>query len=141
MPFSSRRSGRPPSGNPWTQVLQVLRDRCSWIAANVRRASSGAIMPLASHSLSAFVPHDLEAPIAGAATGPLAGLTGAVKDMYDIAGYRTGGGSPDWLAAAAPATSSAAAVRKIVDAGATVIGKTICDEFFFSVTGANAHYG
>ncbi len=101
----------------------------------------GAIMPLASHSLSAFVPHDLRAPIPGAASGPLAGLTCAVKDMYDIAGHRTGGGSPDWLAAAAPATSSAAAVRKIVDAGATVIGKTICDEFFFSVTGANAHYG
>jgi len=98
-------------------------------------------MPLASHSLSAFVPHDLRAPIPGAASGPLAGLTCAVKDMYDIAGHRTGGGSPDWLAAAAPATSSAAAVRKIVDAGATVIGKTICDEFFFSVTGANAHYG
>ena len=46
---------------------------------------------------SAFVPHDLAAPIAGAAQGPLAGLTGAVKDMYDIAGTRTGGGSPDWL--------------------------------------------
>src|SRR5437870_376620 len=90
---------------------------------------------------SAFVPHDLEAPIFGADTGPLAGLTCAVKDMYDIAGYRTGGGSPDWLAAAQTANASAAAVRRVLDAGATVIGKTICDEFFFSVTGANAHYG
>jgi len=95
----------------------------------------------ASHPLSAFVPHDLREPIAGAATGPLTGLTCAVKDMYDIAGYRTGGGSPDWLAAATPAASSAAAVRRILEAGATIIGKTICDEFFFSVTGANAHYG
>ncbi len=95
----------------------------------------------ALHPLSAFVPHDLRAPIAGAATGPLAGLTCAVKDMYDIVGYRTGGGSPDWLAAASEATSHAAAVRRILDAGATIIGKTICDEFFFSVTGANAHYG
>jgi amidase len=92
-------------------------------------------------SQRAFVPHDLAAPIFGAASGPLAGLTCAVKDMYDIAGYRTGGGSPDWLAAATQATSTAAAVRKILDAGAAVIGKTICDEFFFSVTGANAHYG
>jgi amidase len=90
---------------------------------------------------SAFVPHDLEAPIFGADTGPLAGLTCAVKDMYDIAGYRTGGGSPDWLAAAQTASASAAAVRRVLDAGATIIGKTICDEFFFSVTGANAHYG
>jgi amidase len=98
-------------------------------------------MPQSSHSLSAFVPHDLNAPIAGAATGPLAGLTCAVKDMYDIPGYRTGGGSPEWLAEAAEATAPAAAVRRVLDAGATIIGKTICDEFFFSVTGANAHYG
>ncbi len=95
----------------------------------------------AARSRSAFVPHDLAAPIAGAAHGPLAGLTAGVKDMYDIAGSRTGGGSPDWLDAQAPARSTAAAVRRILDAGATVIGKTVCDEFFFSVTGANAHYG
>ena len=38
---------------------------------------------------SAFVPHDLRAPIVGRDTGPLAGLTVAVKDVYDIAGERT----------------------------------------------------
>jgi amidase len=90
---------------------------------------------------SAFVPHDLEAPLAGAEKGALAGLTFAVKDMYDIAGYRTGGGNPDWLAAQAPATRTASVIIKLLDAGATAIGKTVCDEFFYSVTGANAHYG
>jgi amidase len=90
---------------------------------------------------SAFVPHDLTAPLAGDPVGPLAGLTAAVKDIYDIAGTRTGGGSPEWLDAHALAKSMAKAVRRILDAGATVIGKTVCDEFFFSVTGANAHYG
>jgi amidase len=90
---------------------------------------------------SAFVPHDLPAPIAGAADGPLAGLTVAVKDMYDIADTRTGGGNPDWLDAHPPAASHAAAIRRLLERGATVIGKTVCDEFFFSVTGANAHYG
>jgi amidase len=94
-----------------------------------------------ARSRSAFVPHDLTAPVIGASGGPLAGLCAAVKDMYDIAGYRTGGGSPDWLDAQAPATSTAAAVASIVDAGATIIGKTACDEFFYSVSGANAHYG
>jgi len=90
---------------------------------------------------SAFVPHDLPAPIAGAADGPLAGLTVAVKDMYDIADTRTGGGNPDWLDAHPPAASHAAAIRRLLERGATVIGKTVCDEFFFSVIGANAHYG
>ena len=96
----------------------------------------------ASHRFrSAFVPHDLPEPLAGAAQGPLAGLTAAVKDMYDIAEERTGGGNPDWLAAQRPALAHAAAVRKLLLGGATIIGKTVCDEFFFSVTGANAHYG
>jgi amidase len=88
-----------------------------------------------------FVPHDLEAPVRGAGSGPLAGLTAVIKDMYDIAGTRTGGGSPEWLAEQKPATRHAAAVEKILAAGATITGKTVCDEFFYSVAGVNAHYG
>jgi amidase len=90
---------------------------------------------------TAFVPHDLKAPIQGAATGPLAGLTVAIKDMYDITGERTGGGNPDWLAAQQPATKNSSVVQKLLDAGATITGKTICDEFFYSIAGVNAHYG
>src|SRR5215467_14142398 len=90
---------------------------------------------------SCFVPHDIPAPIKGAKTGPLAGLIAVVKDMYDIAGERTGCGSPEWLAAHAPATRNCPPVQKILDAGATISGKTVCDEFFYSVSGANAHYG
>jgi amidase len=88
-----------------------------------------------------FVPHDLKAPLKGADGGPLAGLSVAVKDMYAIKGERTGAGNPDWLANAQPATEHAAAIEKLLAAGATVIGKTICDEFFYSVAGMNAHYG
>ena len=90
---------------------------------------------------SAFVPHDLAAPIRGRAQGPLAGLTVAVKDMYDIAGDRAGVGSPEWLAHQRPAASTARAVQRLLDAGAEVIGKTVCDEFVFSLVGVNAHYG
>jgi amidase len=95
--------------------------------------------PLASRP--AFVPHDIKAPITGAAAGPLAGLTVAVKDMYDIAGEKTGGGNPTWLENAPVATKNAAALERLLGAGATVIGKTVCDEFFYSVMGINAHYG
>jgi amidase len=90
---------------------------------------------------SFFVPHDLDAPIQGAASGPLAGLSAVVKDMYAIAGERAGGGNPDWLANATPATAHCKVVQKLLDAGATITGKTICDEFFYSVAGQNAHYG
>ncbi len=89
---------------------------------------------------SAFVPHDLKAPIKGAG-GPLAGLTCVVKDMYDIAGETSGGGNPAWLADHKPAAANADAVAKVLAAGADITGKTICEEFFFSILGINPHYG
>jgi len=90
---------------------------------------------------SFFVPHNVSAPIRGSPVGPLAGLTAVVKDMYDVVGTRTGGGSPEWLMDQKPATRHAAVVQQILAAGATITGKTICDEFFYSITGINAHYG
>ncbi len=90
---------------------------------------------------SAFVPHDLAKPLKGAASGPLAGLTAAIKDMYDVPGVTAGCGNPTWLETHRPADAMAGAVQRILGAGATVIGKAICDEFFFSVTGNNFHYG
>ena len=96
-------------------------------------------MPRPSQSM--FVPHDLKQPIFGRSEGPLTGLSIVVKDMYDIAGERAGGGSPAWLADREPAKYHSAVVQAVLDAGATIIGKTVCDEFLYSVTGANAHYG
>ena len=94
-----------------------------------------------TQSQSPFVPHDLKQPLSGRGEGPLSGLSVVVKDMYDIAGERTGGGSPAWLAAQKPAERHSAVVQAVLDAGATITGKTICDEFFYSVSGINAHYG
>jgi amidase len=79
--------------------------------------------------------------IAGAATGPLAGLTFAVKDAIDLAGYRIGAGNPDWLRTHPPATVNAPAVQALLDAGASVVGKSITDELTFSLNGENIHYG
>jgi amidase len=90
---------------------------------------------------SAFVPHDLKAPLVGASSGPLAGLTCVVKDMYDIAGERTGSGNPTIYEHQPIANKNADCVQKLLNAGATITGKTICEEFFYSVTGINAHYG
>src|SRR6185312_14408534 len=90
---------------------------------------------------SAFVPHDVRAILRGASGGPLAGLSAAVKDMFDIAGERTGGGNPTWLAEQEAAAATAPAVRRLLEAGADIVGKTVCDEFFFSIAGVNVHYG
>ena len=82
-----------------------------------------------------------EALATGADTGPLAGVTLAVKDLVDVAGIETGLGNPDVLAAAAPAPAHAAAVARLLAAGASVIGKAHTDEFAYSLSGTNAHYG
>ncbi|GGC60488.1 hypothetical protein GCM10010994_18900 [Chelatococcus reniformis] len=74
-------------------------------------------------------------------SGPLDGLTFAVKDLIDVAGTVTGGGNPDWAATQAPAARSAPVVEQLLLAGARLRGKSLTDEFGFSLEGANAHYG
>ena len=84
---------------------------------------------------------DSGAYLAGAANGPLAGLTFAAKDIFDVAGYITGGGNPDWQATHPPAERTAWIVQRLVDAGATMVGKTHTDELTRGILGENAHYG
>ncbi|WP_108661864.1 amidase [Acuticoccus kandeliae] len=79
--------------------------------------------------------------VSGAAGGPLAGLTFAAKDLYDVAGHVTGCGNPEWARTHAAATGNAAPVATLLGAGATLVGKTHTDELAYSLMGANAHYG
>ncbi len=97
-------------------------------------------MRLPDNPAHAFVPYP-DAPIAHAASGPLAGLTFAVKDLFDVAGYPTGGGNPLLLAASGTKAASAPTVQKLLDAGARFVGKTHTDELAFSMNGKNAHFG
>jgi len=73
--------------------------------------------------------------------GPLRGLSFAVKDLIDVAGHRTGCGNPTWLDTHPPASVSAVCVEQLLAAGAQCDGKTITDEFAFSLLGENHHYG
>src|SRR5918992_3688700 len=90
--------------------------------------------------LNAFC-KDTDAYLEGAAGGPLAGLTFAAKDIFDVVGYVTGGGNPDWKATHEAATHTAWVVRVLLAAGATMVGKTITDEITRGIFGENAHYG
>jgi amidase len=88
----------------------------------------------------AFVPYP-DAPLARAATGPLCDLSFGVKDLFDVAGYPTGGGSPTVLAMSGIKTCTAPTVQRLLDAGARLVGKTVTDELAFSMNGNNAHFG
>ncbi len=78
---------------------------------------------------------------AGATEGPLAGLTFGLKDNFDVAGHRTGFGSPDWFRTHPPAMRNAPVLDTLLAAGARMVGKTHTEEMTFSLTGENAHYG
>ncbi len=97
-------------------------------------------MPFVNDTAKAFLPYP-DAPVPNAPAGPLSGLTFAVKDLFDIAGYPTGGGQPFVLAMSGIKNQTAPTVQKLLDAGARFIGKTVTDELAFSMNGNNAHFG
>jgi amidase len=79
------------------------------------------------------------APATG--TGPLDGVRVAVKDLFALAGHRTGAGNPHWLADSSAAAKDATALARLRRAGAEVAGLAQTDELAFSLSGANVHYG
>jgi aspartyl-tRNA(Asn)/glutamyl-tRNA(Gln) amidotransferase subunit A len=76
----------------------------------------------------------------GSSLGPLDGIIVSIKDLFDVAGEPTRAGSRV-LEDAAPAAEDAAAVRRLREAGAIIVGKTSMSEFAFTGVGANPHYG
>lgn len=77
----------------------------------------------------------------GSGSGPLAGVSLAVKDVFDIEGLVTGAGNPCYAADHDVATLHAAAVQALLAAGVTVVAKTITDELAYSLSGTNTHFG
>lgn len=90
--------------------------------------------------IRAFVPGP-RVRIDGRAGGPLTGVTFAAKDLFDVAGVPTGGGNHDWPTGRPVPARHAWAVQTLLDAGATLIGKTITDEVSLGILGENAFDG
>jgi len=90
--------------------------------------------------IGAFVPGP-RVRFDGRVGGPLAGLTFAAKDLFDVAGVPTGGGNHDWPTGRPVPTRHAWAVQTLLDAGATLVGKTITDEVSLGILGENAFDG
>ncbi|MGF9694382.1 amidase [Rhizobium sp. 0TCS1.26] len=70
----------------------------------------------------------------------LEGLPISVKDLFDIAGETTSAGSTA-LARQPAANADAPVVRRLLAAGAVIVGTTNMSEFAFSGIGLNPHHG
>lgn len=68
---------------------------------------------------------------------PLAGLPFGVKDVFAVSGFETRAGSA--LPAALLERAEATAVRRCIDAGAVVLGKTVTTEFAYREPGATSN--
>ncbi|MBO23047.1 MAG: amidase [Rhodospirillaceae bacterium] len=91
-------------------------------------------------TVGAFVPDGMFR-LDGASEGPLAGTTFAAKDIIDVAGRTTSCGNPDWLRTHGPAKATASVILRCLDAGASLVGKTVTEEFATGLTGENIHHG
>jgi aspartyl-tRNA(Asn)/glutamyl-tRNA(Gln) amidotransferase subunit A len=75
----------------------------------------------------------------GQRPGPLHGIPIAFKDLLDIEGRRTTGGSLAWRERVSPVTSTV--VQRLTAAGMITLGKTHMVEFAFGSWGTNATMG
>jgi aspartyl-tRNA(Asn)/glutamyl-tRNA(Gln) amidotransferase subunit A len=76
---------------------------------------------------------------AGIDRGPLHGIPYAAKDLYDVAGVATTAGCP--LLESNIAERDGAVIRKLNDAGAVLLGKTVTVQFAYGGAGINNQHG
>jgi allophanate hydrolase len=69
---------------------------------------------------------------------PLYGVPFAIKDNMDLEGHPTTAGCPDY---GSVPEATAPVVKKLLDAGAILIGKTAMDQFATGTTGTRSAYG
>lgn len=116
--------------------VEHIRDACERLAADTHNA----VITLDAERALAQA-HGLAAELArGEWRGPLHGVAVGVKDLFDVAGLPTRAGS-EVLSGAPPATTDAAIVARLREAGAVVVAKLHTHEFAYGPTGDVAASG
>jgi aspartyl-tRNA(Asn)/glutamyl-tRNA(Gln) amidotransferase subunit A len=75
----------------------------------------------------------------GSSLGPLAGVPVGIKDVLTVEGLPATAGSKILQGYRPPYTATA--VRRLIDAGAVILGKLNCDEFAMGSSNENSAYG
>ena len=93
----------------------------------------GVGVPDSAESVHCWVPDS--AGLAATGSGPLDGVTVAVKDMFAVAGRVSSFGHPAWRASHEPAQATAPAVARLLAAGASAAGLAKLDQLAYSIIG------
>ena len=101
------------------------------------QAATPAMKPGAPWAPEAWL-HQPTQPLSGTRPGALSGLRFAVKDNIDVADWPTTAACP---AFAYTASAHASVVQKLLDAGASLHGKTNLDQFACGLNGTRSPYG
>ena len=83
----------------------------------------------------------VDPPICINAQGPLSGLDFVVKDLFDVVGFPTFAGNPEYGPYRGMPETNAAAVDSLLKAGGRLVGKTHLHELAYGITGINPHFG
>jgi len=78
--------------------------------------------------------------LAAKSNSPLSGSLVSVKDLFDVKGFVTKAGTT-FMAGDSPATTDAAPIKSLRDAGSILIGHTNMTELAYSGLGLNPHFG
>lgn len=73
--------------------------------------------------------------------GKLSGYVFSAKDVFTVKGSTFGNGHPEYLKWNKPDAFTATGIEVLLDHGADLVGKTVCDELCCSISGENWHYG
>ena len=93
----------------------------------------GVGVPDSAESVHCWVPDS--AGLAATGSGPLDGVTVAVKDMFAVAGRVSSFGHPAWRASHEQAQATAPAVARLLAAGASAAGLAKLDQLAYSIIG------
>lgn len=100
-------------------------------------ATQDVAAPVAARAPQAWISR-FDTPLPGRPGGPLAGLTFAVKDNIDALGLPTTAACPAFSHTPA---AHATVVQRLLDAGASLVGKTNLDQFACGLNGTRSPYG
>lgn len=111
-------------------------------AARLVHERAAALNPAQRRAAVAWLaPEDRLAAELALASGPLAGLPFAAKDLFDAAGLPTFAGSAFLPEVRPDPAADGAFIRDVRAAGAALAAKAHMHEFAYGITGENPHYG